>query len=135
MCGPRQFFHRGLGKPKRWTLLSETVKMMDPIFLFFVFCFFFLLQKTADKNLLAELYQYSHFNTSEPNKLPNGVDFCDMVANVVQSERNPLTGKVRRDQGLCDAQLWAQHPDLTTIPVAVTAVPVLHPRKPKSQGN
>ncbi|KAM8777487.1 protein FAM227A [Rhynchonycteris naso] len=50
-------------------------------------------RKTTDKNLLAELYQYSHFDSSKPNELPNGVNFCDMVNNVVQSERNPLTGK------------------------------------------
>ncbi|XP_011352690.1 protein FAM227A [Pteropus vampyrus] len=50
-------------------------------------------RKTADKNLLAELYQHPPFNSSRPNELPNGVDFCDMVDNVVQSERSPLTGK------------------------------------------
>nr|KAF6494839.1 family with sequence similarity 227 member A [Rousettus aegyptiacus] len=50
-------------------------------------------RKTADKNMLAELYQYPPFNDSRPNELPNGVDFCDMVDNVVQSERSPLTGK------------------------------------------
>ncbi|XP_036106664.1 protein FAM227A, partial [Molossus molossus] len=50
-------------------------------------------RKTADKNLLAELYRYSQFNTARPHKLPNGVDFCDMVANVIQSERSPLSGK------------------------------------------
>ncbi|XP_034804939.1 protein FAM227A isoform X1 [Pan paniscus] len=50
-------------------------------------------RKTADKNLLAELYQYSNFNTSKPNKLPNGVDFCDMVGNVVRAERDCLSGK------------------------------------------
>uniref|UniRef100_A0A2K5DVS3 Family with sequence similarity 227 member A n=1 Tax=Aotus nancymaae TaxID=37293 RepID=A0A2K5DVS3_AOTNA len=49
--------------------------------------------KTADKNLLAELYQYSNFNSSKPSKLPNGVDFCDMVGNVIQSERNHVSGK------------------------------------------
>uniref|UniRef100_A0A8D1P497 Family with sequence similarity 227 member A n=1 Tax=Sus scrofa TaxID=9823 RepID=A0A8D1P497_PIG len=53
----------------------------------------FLLQKTADKSLLAELYQYTHFDTSRPNRLPNGVSFSDMVSNVVQAERNPLSGK------------------------------------------
>uniref|UniRef100_G3R5P3 Family with sequence similarity 227 member A n=1 Tax=Gorilla gorilla gorilla TaxID=9595 RepID=G3R5P3_GORGO len=50
-------------------------------------------RKTADKNLLAELYQYSNFNSSKPNKLPNGVDFCDMVGNVVRAERDCLSGK------------------------------------------
>lgn len=29
----------------------------------------------------------------KPNKLPNGVDFCDMVGNVIRSEKNPLSGK------------------------------------------
>lgn len=45
-----------------------------------------------------------------PNELPNGVDFCDMVDNVVQSERSPLTGKVRKGWAalLCEVQLWAQ---------------------------
>uniref|UniRef100_A0A287BP21 Family with sequence similarity 227 member A n=1 Tax=Sus scrofa TaxID=9823 RepID=A0A287BP21_PIG len=50
-------------------------------------------RKTADKSLLAELYQYTHFDTSRPNRLPNGVSFSDMVSNVVQAERNPLSGK------------------------------------------
>ncbi|XP_057598630.1 LOW QUALITY PROTEIN: protein FAM227A [Hippopotamus amphibius kiboko] len=50
-------------------------------------------RKTADKNLLAELYQYPQFDDSKPNKLPNGVDFCDMVGNVIQAERNPFSGK------------------------------------------
>ncbi|KAF6339326.1 family with sequence similarity 227 member A [Rhinolophus ferrumequinum] len=54
---------------------------------------FFIKRKIADKNLLAELYQYPQFNSSRPNDLPNGVDFCDMVGNVVRSERNPVTGK------------------------------------------
>uniref|UniRef100_A0A8C4MR08 Family with sequence similarity 227 member A n=1 Tax=Equus asinus asinus TaxID=83772 RepID=A0A8C4MR08_EQUAS len=53
----------------------------------------FLLQKTADKNLLAELYQYLQFNDSRPNELPNGVDFCDLVGNVIRAERNPCSGK------------------------------------------
>ncbi|XP_075409681.1 protein FAM227A [Tenrec ecaudatus] len=50
-------------------------------------------RKTADKNLLVELYQYPDFNPSGPNELPNGVDFCDMVGNVIRSERNPSSGK------------------------------------------
>ncbi|XP_023421106.1 protein FAM227A [Cavia porcellus] len=50
-------------------------------------------RKTADKNLLAELYQPPKFNDSRPNELPNGVNFCDMVGNVVRAEKNPLTGK------------------------------------------
>lgn len=94
-----------------------------------------MLQKIADKNLLAELYQYPQFNSSRPNKLPNGVDFCDMVGNVVRSERNPLTGKVRKDQTahFCDAQLGPAVPSVTTTHVAVAAVPVLHPRKLRVQ--
>lgn len=58
---------------------------------------FFLFQKIAHKNLLAELYQYTSFNSAIPNRLPNGVNFCDMVGNVVRSERHPLSGKVRKD--------------------------------------
>ncbi|XP_075863948.1 protein FAM227A [Microcebus murinus] len=50
-------------------------------------------RKTADKNLLAELYQYPTFDSSKPTNLPNGVDFCDMVGNVVRAERNTLSGK------------------------------------------
>ncbi|XP_070455277.1 protein FAM227A isoform X1 [Equus przewalskii] len=50
-------------------------------------------RKTADKNLLAELYQYLQFNDSRPNELPNGVDFCDLVGNVIRAERNPCSGK------------------------------------------
>ncbi|KAF7460102.1 hypothetical protein GHT09_019854 [Marmota monax] len=49
--------------------------------------------KTAEKNLLAELYQPPKFNDSGPNKLPNGVDFCDMVGNVIRAEKNTLSGK------------------------------------------
>ncbi|XP_052017150.1 protein FAM227A [Apodemus sylvaticus] len=50
-------------------------------------------RKTADKNLLAELHEYPPFDEMKPNKLPNGVDFCDMVGNVIRSEKNPLSGK------------------------------------------
>ncbi|XP_051045359.1 protein FAM227A [Phodopus roborovskii] len=50
-------------------------------------------RKTADKNLLAELHQHPQFDETRPNKLPNGVDFCDMVGNVIRSEKNPLSGK------------------------------------------
>ncbi|XP_054438488.1 protein FAM227A [Pteronotus mesoamericanus] len=50
-------------------------------------------RKTADKNLLAELYQHTQFNACKPSALPNGVALCDMVDNVVQSERSPLHGK------------------------------------------
>ncbi|ELW58484.1 hypothetical protein TREES_T100013357 [Tupaia chinensis] len=53
--------------------------------------------KTADKNLLAELYQNPQFNDSRPNELPNGVDFCDMVGNVVRAEKNPLSGKPNKE--------------------------------------
>ncbi|KAM6162609.1 protein FAM227A [Erethizon dorsatum] len=53
----------------------------------------FIKRKTADKNLLAELYQPPQFNDTKPNKLPNGVHFCDMVGNVVRAEKNPLSGK------------------------------------------
>ncbi|MEJ1271510.1 family with sequence similarity 227 member A [Cricetulus griseus] len=49
--------------------------------------------KTAEKNLLAELYQHPEFDETKPTKLPNGVDFCDMVGNVIRSEKNPLSGK------------------------------------------
>lgn len=68
--------------------------MIDPIFVFR-----FFLQKIADKNMLAELYQYAQFDVSKPNNLPNGVDFYDMVGNVIQAERNPLSGKVRKESG------------------------------------
>uniref|UniRef100_A0A8C8WN27 Family with sequence similarity 227 member A n=1 Tax=Panthera leo TaxID=9689 RepID=A0A8C8WN27_PANLE len=48
----------------------------------------------ADKNLLVELYQHPYkFNSTVPNRLPNGVNFCDMVGNVVRAERNRLSGK------------------------------------------
>ncbi|XP_021114350.1 LOW QUALITY PROTEIN: protein FAM227A [Heterocephalus glaber] len=53
-------------------------------------------RKTADKNLLAELYQPPpQYNDTRPNKLPNGVHFCDIVGNVVRAEKNPLSGKIR----------------------------------------
>ncbi|XP_065779870.1 protein FAM227A [Muntiacus reevesi] len=54
---------------------------------------FVIKRKTADKNLLAELYQYPSFDDSRPNNLPNGVDFCDLVGNVILAEKNPLSGK------------------------------------------
>ncbi|KAJ1062103.1 hypothetical protein K5549_008445 [Capra hircus] len=54
---------------------------------------FIIKRKTADKNLLAELYQYPSFDDSKPNNLPNGVDFCDLVGNVILAEKNPLSGK------------------------------------------
>ncbi|XP_068418080.1 LOW QUALITY PROTEIN: protein FAM227A [Eschrichtius robustus] len=54
---------------------------------------FIIKRKTADKNMLAELYQYPQFDDSKPNNLPNGVDFYDMVGNVIQAERSPLSGK------------------------------------------
>ncbi|XP_028645816.1 protein FAM227A [Grammomys surdaster] len=50
-------------------------------------------RKTADKNLLAELHKHPPFDEMKPNRLPNGVDFCDMVGNVIRSEKNPLSGK------------------------------------------
>lgn len=68
--------------------------MMD---LISIFCFLF--QKIAHKNMLVELYQYPQFNSAVPNRLPNGVNFCDMVGNVVRAERNRLSGKVRKDSG------------------------------------
>ncbi|XP_026961819.1 protein FAM227A [Sagmatias obliquidens] len=54
---------------------------------------FIIKRKIANKNMLAELYQYAQFDDSKPNNLPNGVDFYDMVGNVIQAERNPLSGK------------------------------------------
>ncbi|CAI9165982.1 unnamed protein product [Rangifer tarandus platyrhynchus] len=54
---------------------------------------FVIKRKTADKNLLAELYQYPSFDDSRPNNLPNGVDFCDLVGNVILAEKNPLSSK------------------------------------------
>ncbi|KAM8942415.1 protein FAM227A isoform 5-T7 [Lycaon pictus] len=50
-------------------------------------------RKIAHKNMLVELYQYPKFNSAVPNRLPNGVNFCDMVGNVVRAERNRLSGK------------------------------------------
>ncbi|XP_046285655.1 protein FAM227A isoform X3 [Marmota monax] len=57
----------------------------------------FVKKKTAEKNLLAELYQPPKFNDSGPNKLPNGVDFCDMVGNVIRAEKNTLSGKPNKE--------------------------------------
>ncbi|XP_030874137.1 protein FAM227A, partial [Leptonychotes weddellii] len=54
---------------------------------------FIFKRKIAHKDLLAELYQYTPSNSPAPNRLPNGVNFCDMVGNVVRAERNPLSGK------------------------------------------
>ncbi|XP_059792958.1 LOW QUALITY PROTEIN: protein FAM227A [Balaenoptera ricei] len=58
---------------------------------------FIIKRKTADKNMLAELYQYPQFDDSKPNNLPNGVDFYDMVGNVIQAERSPLSGKPKKE--------------------------------------
>ncbi|XP_036923924.1 protein FAM227A isoform X2 [Sturnira hondurensis] len=58
---------------------------------------FIVKRKTADKNLLAELYQCTQFDISRPSELPNGVVFCAMVDNVVQSERSTLSGKPNRE--------------------------------------
>ncbi|MBZ3872490.1 Protein FAM227A [Sciurus carolinensis] len=57
----------------------------------------FVKKKTADKNLLAELYQPPTFNDYRPNELPNGVDFCDMVGNVIRAEKNPFSGKPNKE--------------------------------------
>ncbi|XP_055458941.1 protein FAM227A [Psammomys obesus] len=50
-------------------------------------------RQTADKNLLAERHEHPPFDETKPNKLPNGVAFCDMVGNVIRSEKNTLSGK------------------------------------------
>ncbi|XP_048211303.1 protein FAM227A isoform X1 [Perognathus longimembris pacificus] len=50
-------------------------------------------RKTADKNLLAERYQPPQFNPAQPNELPNRVDFCNLVGNVIRAEKNRLSGK------------------------------------------
>ncbi|KAF3814406.1 hypothetical protein GH733_017564 [Mirounga leonina] len=60
---------------------------------------FIFKRKIAHKDLLVELYQYTPSSSLAPNRLPNGVNFCDMVGNVVRAERNPLSGKVRKDSG------------------------------------
>lgn len=103
-----------------------------------IFCFLF--QKIAHKNLLAELYQYPAFNSAVPNRLPNGVNFCDMVGNVVRAERNPLSGKVRKDSGQrTTVAPGSGAPSCTPAlqqPVwqADAAVPVLYPKK-RSHGH
>ncbi|XP_060044958.1 protein FAM227A isoform X2 [Erinaceus europaeus] len=53
----------------------------------------FAKRKIADKNLLAELYEEPPFNSLKPNDLPNGMDICDLVDNVIQAEKNPVTNK------------------------------------------
>ena len=98
-----------------------------------------MFQKTADKNLLVELYQHPYkFNSAVPNRLPNGVNFCDMVGNVVRAERNRLSGKVRKESGQLTnvancviPLLWAQlYPSFTaTVWQTDTAVPVLYPKE------
>nr|XP_040133881.1 protein FAM227A isoform X2 [Ictidomys tridecemlineatus] len=64
--------------------------------------------KIAEKNLLAELYQPPKFNDSGPNNLPNGVDFCDMVGNVIRAEKNTLSGKPNKEvqNRLLDRIAW-----------------------------
>ncbi|XP_040844132.1 protein FAM227A [Ochotona curzoniae] len=85
-------FPEQLLTPGREILAAQTVIMMDK-------CGIFKhlhdpnISKTADKNLLVELYQYPAFDNTKPNELPNAVAFCDMVGNVVRAERNPVSGK------------------------------------------
>lgn len=67
-------------------------------------------RKTADKNLLAELHEHPPFDEMKPNKLPNGVDFCDMVGNVIRSEKNPLSGKVREERAGSGSRLGPAPP-------------------------
>nr|XP_021508090.1 protein FAM227A [Meriones unguiculatus] len=62
-------------------------------------------RQTADKNLLAELHEHPPFDETKPNKLPNGVDFCDMVGNVIRSEKNTLSGKTGYYSVTCSVAL------------------------------
>lgn len=55
----------------------------------------------------------------KPNKLPNGVDFCDMVGNVIRSEKNPLSGKVRKREQAAGPALGQLCPDCACMFVAV----------------
>ncbi|XP_069855635.1 protein FAM227A isoform X1 [Dipodomys merriami] len=67
-------------------------------------------RKTADKNLLAERYEHPPFNEEKPNELPNGVDFCDMVGNVIRAEKNPLSGKCFCSDGELEKFLSSRSP-------------------------
>lgn len=55
----------------------------------------------------------------KPNKLPNGVDFCDMVGNVIRSERNPLSGKVRKREQVAGPALGQPCPACACMCVVV----------------
>nr|XP_020838277.1 protein FAM227A isoform X2 [Phascolarctos cinereus] len=48
-------------------------------------------KKTQDG--LAELYQAPEHNAELPSELPNGVNYCDMVGNVIRAQGNPISGK------------------------------------------
>ncbi|XP_043821260.1 protein FAM227A isoform X2 [Dromiciops gliroides] len=51
-------------------------------------------KKRTQKDGLAELYQAPEYNEALPNELPNGVNYCDMVGNVIRAQGGAISGKV-----------------------------------------
>ncbi|XP_074083037.1 protein FAM227A isoform X1 [Macrotis lagotis] len=51
-------------------------------------------KKRTQKDGLAELYRAPEYQDALPNVLPNRVNYCDMVGNVIRAQGNPVIGKV-----------------------------------------
>ncbi|XP_027729226.1 protein FAM227A [Vombatus ursinus] len=49
--------------------------------------------KKRTQDGLAELYQAPEYNAALPSELPNGVNYCDMVGNVIRAQGSTLSGK------------------------------------------
>ncbi|XP_007503256.2 protein FAM227A [Monodelphis domestica] len=50
-------------------------------------------KKRAQKDGLAELFHAPDYNEEKPSELPNGVNYSDMVGNVIRAQENSITGK------------------------------------------
>ncbi|XP_072512213.1 protein FAM227A isoform X2 [Notamacropus eugenii] len=54
-------------------------------------------KKRTQKDGLAELYQAPGYNEEQPNELPNGVNYCDMVGNVIRAQESNIRGKPNQE--------------------------------------
>ncbi|XP_044535568.1 protein FAM227A [Gracilinanus agilis] len=50
-------------------------------------------KKRAQKDGLAELFHAPDFNEEKPSELPNGVNYSEMVGNVIRAQESNITGK------------------------------------------
>ncbi|XP_036616724.1 protein FAM227A [Trichosurus vulpecula] len=50
-------------------------------------------KKRTQKDGLAELYQAPEYNEEQSNELPNRVNYCDMVGNVIRAQESTISGK------------------------------------------